>query len=89
MGHVYGHEFWYEREKAEKEGLTQAQFNDRMNNSQLYQLEDGPSNMGHSHEKTRAQHEAEDMQQAASEQQGQQAGEEGGEEGGESQGQSM
>ena len=29
LGHVAGHEHWREAEKAEKEGLTQDEFNDR------------------------------------------------------------
>lgn len=45
-----GHEFWREKKKAESEGLTQEEFNDRMNNPDLYQLEDPSSNRSHKHE---------------------------------------
>ena len=50
VGHKTGHEFWRERVKAEGEGLDQKQFNDRMNNPDLYQLEDLHSNRGHKYE---------------------------------------
>ncbi|GIM57492.1 type IV secretion protein Rhs [Capnocytophaga canimorsus] len=51
LGHKKGNEFWREKEKAEAEGLTQKQFNDRMNNPALYQIEDPYENMSHKHEK--------------------------------------
>jgi hypothetical protein len=51
LGHKTGHEFWREKAKAEAEGLTQEQFNDRMNNPDLYQLEDAASNRSHRFEK--------------------------------------
>lgn len=44
LGHKRGHEFRRERAAAEAEGLKQRQFNDRMNNADLYQLEDPSSN---------------------------------------------
>jgi hypothetical protein len=50
-GHVRGHEFRREKAKAEAEGLAQREFNDRMNNPDLYQLEDPKSNMSHRYEK--------------------------------------
>ena len=50
LGHKHGHEFWREKQKAEAEGLTQAEFNDRMNNPDLYQLEDPSSNQCHRYE---------------------------------------
>lgn len=50
LGHKYGHEFRYEKAQAEKEGLTQKEFNDRMNNPDLYQIEDPKSNMSHKYE---------------------------------------
>jgi hypothetical protein len=53
FGHKAGHEFWREKAKAEAEGLTQAQFNDRMNDPDLYQLEDPSSNRSHRFEKPR------------------------------------
>lgn len=39
LGHKAGHEHWREAEQAEKAGLTQEEFNDRMNNPNLYQIE--------------------------------------------------
>jgi cellulose biosynthesis protein BcsQ len=39
-----------ELQKAEEEGLTQEEFNDRMNNPDLYQIEDPSENRSHVHE---------------------------------------
>lgn len=50
LGHKFGHEYWREAEKAEKEGLTQEQFNDRMNNPNYYQIEDPHENRSHTYE---------------------------------------
>jgi hypothetical protein len=50
LGHKRGNEFWREKAKAEAEGLTQKQFNDRMNNSDLYRIEDPASNRSHRYE---------------------------------------
>jgi RHS repeat-associated protein len=50
IGHKPGHEFWREKAAAQAEGLTQAEFNDRMNDPGLYQLEDPKSNMSHKYE---------------------------------------
>ncbi|ACL75845.1 GH-E family nuclease [Ruminiclostridium cellulolyticum] len=50
IGHVYGREFWRERDKAEDKGWTQSQFNDYMNNSEFYQFEDPKSNRSHQFE---------------------------------------
>lgn len=50
LGHKAGHEFRTERTIAEKEGLTQAEFNDKMNNPDLYQIEDPSSNRSHQFE---------------------------------------
>lgn len=50
LGHKPGHEFWREAQKAEKEGLTQKQFNNRMNNPDLYHIESPHENRSHSHE---------------------------------------
>lgn len=50
LGHKAGHEHWREAEQAEKEGLTQEEFNDRMNNPDLYQIEDPHENRSHEHE---------------------------------------
>ncbi len=53
FGHKSGNEFWREKQKAEAQGLTQKQFNDRMNNPDLYQLEDPSSNRSHRYERPR------------------------------------
>lgn len=50
LGHKPGHEFRAEKARAEAERLTQEQFNDRMNNPDLYQLEDSSSNRSHRYE---------------------------------------
>jgi len=51
LGHTYGNEFWRVKETAESEGLTQKEFNDKMNNPDLYQIEDPSSNRSHQFEK--------------------------------------
>ena len=53
LGHRAGHEHWREVEKAVREGLTQEQFNERMNNPDLYQIEDPHENRSHAHEQPR------------------------------------
>lgn len=53
LGHKPGHEFWREAEKAEKDGLTQEQFNNKMNNPNLYHIESPHENRSHSHEMPR------------------------------------
>jgi hypothetical protein len=53
LGHRPGHEFWREQARAQQEGLTQQQFNDRMNNPDLYQLENPRTNRGHGFEQPR------------------------------------
>jgi len=50
LGHKPGHEFRREKARAEAEGLTQAEFNDRMNDPDLYQIEDPSSNRSHQFE---------------------------------------
>ena len=50
LGHKAGHEHWRESEKAEQEGLTQEEFNDRMNNPDYYQIEDPSENRSRAHE---------------------------------------
>lgn len=50
LGHKYGHEFYKYKAWGEAEGLTQNQFNNLMNNSNLYQIEDPISNMSHFYE---------------------------------------
>jgi hypothetical protein len=51
LGHKPGHEFWREKTQAEAEGVLQSEFNDRMNDPELYQLEDPSSNRSHRFEK--------------------------------------
>ncbi len=51
LAHRYGNEFHREKAKAEAEGLSQKEFNDRMNNPDLYQLEKPSSNRSHRFEK--------------------------------------
>lgn len=63
LGHKYGHEYWHEAEKAEKENLTQKEFNDRMNSAEHYQIEDPHENRGHSHEKSSEEYQAEENAQ--------------------------
>ena len=50
LGHVRGHEFWRERERAQKLGWSQKQFNDYMNNPSFYRIEDPISNRSHKFE---------------------------------------
>lgn len=50
LGHKAGHEHWREAEKAEAEGLTQEEFNDRMNNPDYFQIEDPHENRSHAYE---------------------------------------
>lgn len=50
LGHKTGHEFRTEKKRAEQEGLTQAEFNTRMNNPVYYQIEDPHENRSHIHE---------------------------------------
>ena len=40
LGHKYGEEFRKHKADAEARGLTQKEFNDLMNNPDLYQIED-------------------------------------------------
>ena len=47
LGHVYGHEFWRERDRAMALGWSQKQFNDYMNNPIFYQIEDPKINRSH------------------------------------------
>jgi len=51
LGHKFGNENWREKKQAEAEGLSQGEFNDRMNDPQKYQLEDPSSNRSHRYEK--------------------------------------
>jgi RHS repeat-associated protein len=51
LGHKPGHEFRSEKAAAEAQGLSQKEFNERMNNPDLYQLEDPSSNRSHRFER--------------------------------------
>jgi hypothetical protein len=53
FGHKPGNEFWREKQAGQSEGLTQQQFNDRMNDPNKYQLEDPSSNRSHRYEQPR------------------------------------
>lgn len=50
LGHMPDHEFWYERNRAEALGWTQAQFNDYMNNPEFYAWQNIHENRIHLHE---------------------------------------
>ena len=62
IGHKSGHEHWREAEKAEAEGLTQDEFNDRMNDPSKYHIEDRSENRSRKHE-TPKQESTEEMVQ--------------------------
>jgi len=51
LGHKTGNEFRSEKAMAQREGLTQKQFNDRMNNPDYYQIESPSSNRSRIFEK--------------------------------------
>jgi len=53
LGHKAGNEHWREAEQAGKDGLSQKEFNDKMNDSNKYQLEDPSSNRSHQYEEPR------------------------------------
>lgn len=53
LGHKAGHELWREIKKAEAEGMSQREFNDKMNDAKYYQIEDMHENRSHSHEQPR------------------------------------
>jgi len=46
----HGHEYWKYKARAESIGMSQREFNDLMNNPNIYQIEDGLSNMSHINE---------------------------------------
>ena len=50
IGHKPGHEHWREVAKAKAEGLTQKEFNVRMNNPKIYHIEDPVLNQSHKNE---------------------------------------
>ncbi len=52
-GHEYGQELWRWQEIAAREQWTRQEWLDRMNNSKLYRIEDGPGNSGHMNEMPR------------------------------------
>lgn len=47
LGHKYGKEFWRLRDEAMKNGLTQKEFNDLLNDPSLYQIERPINNFSH------------------------------------------
>lgn len=47
LGHVEGHEFGFERDRAEALGWNQAQFNEYINNSDFYTWQDTHDNRSH------------------------------------------
>jgi hypothetical protein len=47
LGYVSGKEFWKTRNWAESQNMTQAEFNDYMNNSDYYAWQDIHSNRSH------------------------------------------
>ena len=50
LGHKAGNEFWKMRNWAESQNMTQAEFNDYMNNPDFYAWQDIHSNRSHAHE---------------------------------------
>ena len=50
LGHTTGNEYWYWRNWAESQGMTQAQFNEFMNNPDFYRWQDVTSNRSHLYE---------------------------------------
>jgi len=66
LGHKHGHEHKREMQKAEAEGLSQEEFNDRMNNPDYYQIEDPSENRSRRHEMP-----AQEQQQEQEEEMGQ------------------
>lgn len=51
FGHKPGNEHWREAQKAEAEGLSQKEFNDRMNDPKKYHWEDPATNRSHKYER--------------------------------------
>jgi hypothetical protein len=50
LGHKAGYEHWREVKKAEQEGLSQSEFNERMNNPDNFQIECPSENRSRKHE---------------------------------------
>ena len=53
LGHRYGDEFWRMKDKAMADGLTQKEFNDLLNNPDLYRIELPRNNRSHKFEMKR------------------------------------
>ena len=51
LGHKYGKEYRNMKKEAQQKGLSQKQFNDKMNDPSLYQIEDPHINRSHKYEK--------------------------------------
>lgn len=47
LGHRSSHEFWFERNRCEALGMTQAEFNEYMNNPEFYAWKDIHDNRSH------------------------------------------
>lgn len=50
LGHKEGYEFWRLKKWAQEEKITQAHFNETLNNPEFYQIEDKASNASHAYE---------------------------------------
>ena len=91
LGHKYGHEYRIALREAERQGMSQKEFNDQQNDPNILQLENSDSNRGHQFEKK-----DEEQEESAEEKTGEEAvaeeaagegiGEEGGEAAGEDNG---
>lgn len=55
LGHTRGNEYWYLRDYAESQGMSQAEFNDFMNNPDFYAWQDISSNRSHIYEDSHVQ----------------------------------
>lgn len=71
LGHKTGHEYRTALAEAEKQGLSQKEFNDLQNNPDILQIEDPSSNRGHEYEqKDEVQTENEEFSESGSEETG-------------------
>lgn len=50
IGHMPEYEFWYMRDIAEQQGMTQAEFNNHMNQPKFYAMQDMHENRSRVHE---------------------------------------
>ncbi len=50
LGHEEDYEFWREKEEAERKCMSQKDFNNHMNKSEKYRIEDKHNNRSHAHE---------------------------------------